>query len=85
MPSPQLEIFQNYAAFLRGTELAKLFLHGVPGTLPNGEQVAAQLQNELPNLETRAVGSAHTPTYHFIQEDAPVELAVTIDEFIRGL
>ena len=49
--------------------------------------MAAQLAQVMPNLdlETQSVGSESAPVYHFIQEDAPVELADTIANFIARL
>ncbi len=84
-PAPQIEIAQRSAAYLMRTETPKLFIHGVPGRLPNAATLAAQLAHVMPNLETRSVGSESAPAYHFIQEDAPVELAETIADFIALL
>ena len=78
-------MYLNFSQYLQTDDVPKLFIHGVPGALPNGEQIGVQLQSTYANLQTAEVGSDSNPVGHYIQEDAPEELGRTISEFLDQL
>ena len=84
-PVPEIEMYLNFSQYLQSDDVPKLFIHGVPGALPNGDQIAVQLQSTYANLRTASVGSASNPVGHYIQEDAPEDLGRTISEFLDQL
>ena len=85
LPSPSIDMFHANADYLTSSETPKLFIHGTPGTLPDGQAYAMALQMMFPNLQVAAVGSAENPVRHFVQEDAPEELGQRLAGFIDGL
>ena len=84
-PVPDIEEYVKYAQYLQTDEVPKLFITGVPGMLPGGDQLAQELQSAYPNLQTATVGSAENPVRHYIPEDAPDELGQTISDFLGQL
>ncbi len=84
-PVPDIEEFVKYAQYLQTDEVPKLFITGVPGLLPDGDQVAQELQSSYANLQTATVGSVENPVKHYIPEDAPDELGQAISDFLDQL
>lgn len=83
-PVPGIEMFQNYGGYLMSDDVPKLFIYGDPG-LNGSAEFAPMLEMVMPNLTSVGVGGPELPTHHFIQEDAPEELAAAIGEFVAGL
>lgn len=84
-PVPEIEMYFNFSQYLQTAQVPKLFIYGIPGALPNGAQVAEQLQSSYANLQTTSVGSETNPVRHYIPEDAPDELGRAISDFLSQL
>jgi haloalkane dehalogenase len=66
----------DYAAWLRTTEIPKLFIRAEPGAILTGR--IADLVRTFPNLtETTVKG------IHFIQEDSPHEIGAAVAQFVE--
>ena len=77
-PREVVEIAENYAAWLKTSDVPKLFINAEPGAILVGRQreFARSLSNQV---EVTVRGS------HFIQEDSPAEIATAITEWLDTL
>ena len=77
-PADVAEIAARYAAWLKESEVPKLFINAEPGAILVGRQ--REFARSLPNqVEVTVRGS------HFIQEDSPAEIASAIAEWLDTL
>ncbi|MBY0482809.1 MAG: haloalkane dehalogenase [Chitinophagaceae bacterium] len=79
-PRRNFDIVENYALWLRNTNVPKLLLYATPGMLFTKKEVA-RLEAELKNLKTENVGKGK----HYIQEDHPHEIGKSILEWYSNL
>jgi haloalkane dehalogenase len=77
-PADVAEIAERYAAWLRETEVPKLFINAEPGAILVGRQreFARSLKNQT---EVTVTGS------HFIQEDSPDDIAAAIVSWLDSI
>ena len=74
-PADVVEIAEAYAAYLKSSDVKKLFINAEPGAILAGEM--RELCRTFPNqTEVTVAGS------HFIQEDSPEEIAAAIAAWI---
>lgn len=77
-PADVVEIVQNYADWLKGSEVPKLFINAEPGAILIGKQ--RDFCRSWPNqTEVTVRGS------HFIQEDSPDEIGRAVADWYAGL
>lgn len=77
-PADVTAIAADYAAWLGGTDLPKLFVNAEPGAILTGAQ--RELCRQWPNqTEVTVAGS------HFVQEDSPDEIGAAIADWLRGM
>lgn len=77
-PADVVKIVDDYAAWLQGSDLAKLLIVAEPGSILTGKQLA--FCRGWPNqTEVTVAGS------HFIQEDSPDEIGAAVSKFVKGL
>lgn len=79
-PADTTKIVIENGAWLKDTDLPKLYFYADPGAL-NTSSVVAYFQNNLKNIETRYVGVG----VHFLQEDHPHEIGRGIADWLRRL
>ena len=77
-PAEVVEIVEAYSAWLRDSQVPKLFVNAVPGALVTGE--LRKLARSLPNQTEVTV-----PGVHFIQEDSPEEIGQALATWLDGL
>ena len=77
-PEDVHDIVKEYAAWLRETEIPKLFVNAEPGAILTGPQreFCRQFRNQT---EVTVAGT------HFLQEDSPHEIGEAIAEWRRGI
>jgi haloalkane dehalogenase len=75
-PADVVAIVESYGAWLAQSPLPKLFINAEPGSLLVGS--AREFCRTWPNQREVTVKGIH-----FIQEDAPVEIAAALDGFLR--
>jgi len=77
-PPDVVEICQDYADWLSGSDLPKLFVNAEPGAILNG--AAQDFCRSWPNqTEVTVAGN------HFVQEDSPDEIGAALAEWRRGI
>ena len=77
-PADVAEIAARYAAWLKTSDVPKLFINAEPGAILVGRQ--REFARSLPNqVEITVRGS------HFIQEDSPEEIATAITQWLDTL
>ena len=74
-PDDVAKIIDDYAEWLSGSELPKLFINADPGAILIGEQ--REFVRSWPNLTEVTV-----PGIHFLQEDSPHEIGAAIAEWL---
>lgn len=74
-PEDVHQIVSDYAKWLQGSELPKLFINAEPGAILTGPQ--REFCRSLPNQSEVTV-----PGIHFIQEDSPAEIAAAIRDWM---
>ena len=77
-PAEVVAIADDYAAFLAGSDLPKLFINAEPGAILIGPQ--REFCRGWPNQKEVTVKGAH-----FIQEDSPHEIGAAVCEWLSGL
>ena len=77
-PADVVAIANDYAAFLAGSRIPKLFINAEPGAILIGPQ--REFCRAWPNQKEVTVRGAH-----FIQEDSPHEIGAAISEWLAGL
>ena len=77
-PEDVVAIADDYAAFLVGSDIPKLFINAEPGAILIGAQRA--FCRSWPNQREVTVRGAH-----FIQEDSPHEIGAAISEWLADL
>ena len=77
-PADVVEIVESYGAWLAQSQLPKLFINAEPGALLVGR--AREFCRTWPNQREVTVKGVH-----FIQEDAPVEIAAALKEFLQDV
>jgi len=75
-PADVIEIVESYGAWLARSQIPKLFVNAEPGSLLVGR--AREFCRTWPNQREVAVGGIH-----FIQEDAPMEIAAALQGFLH--
>ena len=75
-PADVVEIVETYGAWLAQSRIPKLFINAEPGALLVGR--ARDFCRTWPNQREAAVKGIH-----FIQEDAPAEIAAALTTFLR--
>ena len=77
-PAEVVEIVEAYGAWLRESQVPKLFVNAIPGALVTGE--IRKLARSLPNQTEVTVEGVH-----FIQEDSPEEIGQALAAWLDGL
>ena len=77
-PADVTAIAADYAAWLGGSDLPKLFVNAEPGAILTGAQ--RELCRQWPNQTEITV-----PGSHFVQEDSPDAIGAGIANWLRGL
>lgn len=77
-PADVVTIVEEYAAWLAGSSLPKLFVNADPGSILVGAQ--REFCRRWPNQHEVTVKGTH-----FIQEDSPGEIGLAIAAFLRAL
>ncbi len=77
-PADVTAIVEDYAAWLKQSDLPKLFVNADPGAILTGD--SREFCRAWPNQQEVTVRGAH-----FIQEDSPDEIGQAIAEFVGGL
>jgi haloalkane dehalogenase len=77
-PADVVAIANDYAAFLAGSRIPKLFVNAEPGAILIGPQ--REFCRSWPNQKEVTVKGAH-----FIQEDSPHEIGAAISEWLAAL
>ena len=77
-PADVVAIAADYAAWLGGSNVPKLFVNAEPGAILTGAQ--RELCRQWPNQTEITV-----PGSHFIQEDSPDAIGTAIADWLRGL
>ncbi len=77
-PADVVDVVRQYATWLGGSALPKLFVNADPGSILVGAQ--RDFCRSWPNQREVAVKGRH-----FLQEDSPVEIGQAIARFLRGL
>ena len=75
-PADVVEIVESYGAWLARSQIPKLFVNAEPGSLLSGR--AREFCRTWPNQRETTVEGIH-----FIQEDAPLEIAAALKSFLR--
>jgi haloalkane dehalogenase len=77
-PADVVQIVQDYADWLSGSTVPKLFVNAEPGAILTGPQ--RDFCRTWPNqTEVTVKGS------HFIQEDSPHEIGTALRSWLKGL
>lgn len=77
-PADVVEIVRNYGQWLAGSDVPKLFINAEPGAILTGGM--RDFARTWPNQTEVTV-----PGIHFIQEDAPEEIASAIETWLQAL
>ena len=77
-PADVVALVEDYARWLSSTPTPKLFVNADPGSILVGPQ--REFCRAWPSQQEVTVRGSH-----FVQEDAPVEIAQAIASFLRGL
>jgi haloalkane dehalogenase len=77
-PEDVHELVSDYATWLQGSKLPKLFINAEPGAILTGPQ--RDFCRDFPNQAEVTV-----PGIHFIQEDSPAEIAAAIRDWLARL
>lgn len=77
-PLDVVEVVNDYATWLAGSEVPKLFINAEPGTILTGRP--REFARTWPNQTEVTV-----PGLHFIQEDSPDQIGVALADFVRRL
>lgn len=77
-PSDVTSVVQDYAAWLSASDVPKLFINAVPGSILTGRQ--REFCRSWPNQREVTVRGSH-----FVQEDSPDEIGEAVADFVRGL
>ncbi len=77
-PKDVVQVVQDYGAWLRTSDLPKLFVNAEPGSILTGRQ--RDFCRTWPNQREVTVKGTH-----FIQEDSPDEIGSAVADFVRGL
>jgi haloalkane dehalogenase len=77
-PANVISVVEDYASWLAGSEVPKLFVNAEPGSILTGPQRG--FARTWPNQREITV-----PGLHFVQEDSPDEIGRAVAEFVRGL
>ena len=77
-PADVTAIVDDYAAWLAGSSLPKLFINADPGSILTGRQ--RELCRQWPNQREVTVKGSH-----FIQEDSPDAIGLAIEDWYRAL
>ena len=77
-PAEVTDVVENYAAWLRTSEVPKLFINAEPGALLTGAQ--REFCRRWPNQHEVTVRGSH-----FIQEDSPTEIGEAINTWLDNL
>ena len=77
-PADVVAIVAEYAEWLSGSEIPKLFVNADPGAILTGPQ--REFCRAWPNQTEVTV-----PGVHFIQEDSPIEIGTAIAEWYEGI
>jgi haloalkane dehalogenase len=77
-PADVVALVEDYAHWLSGTPTPKLFVNADPGSILVGPQ--REFCRAWPSQQEVTVRGSH-----FVQEDAPVEIAQALASFLRGL
>jgi haloalkane dehalogenase len=75
-PADVAHIVDGYARWLAGSDLPKLFINADPGSILTGAQ--REFCRSWPHQEEVTVKGIH-----FVQEDSPVEIGMTIASFLE--
>lgn len=77
-PEDMAKIVSTYAAWIRGSDIPKLFIDASPGAILQGK--ARDFVRSWPNLtQVQVAGS------HFIQEDSPDEIGEALAGWLAGI
>jgi haloalkane dehalogenase len=71
-------VVNDYATWLAGSDVPKLFINAEPGTLLTGR--TRELVRTWPNQTEITV-----PGKHFLQEDSPDQIGTAVADFVRRL
>ncbi|MGR8919046.1 MAG: haloalkane dehalogenase [Gammaproteobacteria bacterium] len=77
-PAEVVAVVENYAKFLAGSDIPKLFVNAEPGMILTGP--VADFARSWPNTSEVTVKGLH-----FIQEDSPDEIAAALRDWLGGL
>jgi haloalkane dehalogenase len=77
-PANVISVVEDYASWLAGSEVPKLFVNAEPGSILTGPQ--RDFARTWPTQREITV-----PGLHFVQEDSPDEIGRAVAEFVRGL
>ncbi len=77
-PADSHAILEEYATYLRASEVPKLWLYATPGVLLP-ESKKGEIVGVFPNAEALAIG----PGLHFIQEDQPDAIGSAIADWLQ--
>lgn len=77
-PADVVQIVENYAAWLKGSDIPKLFVNADPGSILVGRQ--REHCRSWPNQTEVTV-----PGLHFLQEDSPDQIGTAIAGFLKTL
>ena len=83
-PSEEFDLFSSYVEYLADADVPRLLLVGDPALGP-GPETLPLYESTIPGLETAVVGDAlANPTFHFLQEDAPIALGQELNRFYQS-
>ncbi|AOY91276.1 haloalkane dehalogenase [Cupriavidus sp. USMAA2-4] len=77
-PAEVVQVVEDYAAWLAGSPVPKLFVNAEPGSILTGRQ--RELCRRWPGQREVTVRGSH-----FIQEDSPDEIGAAVAAFVRAL
>jgi haloalkane dehalogenase len=77
-PADVAALVNDYATWLAGSPLPKLFVNADPGSILVGAQ--REFCRRWPNQQEVTVTGSH-----FVQEDSPAEIGQAIARFLRGV
>ena len=75
-PADVVKVVENYAAWLAGSHVPKLFINADPGSILVGRQ--REICRAWPNQTEVTVKGRH-----FVQEDSPDEIGQAVADFVR--
>lgn len=77
-PADVLALVEQYAAFMAGSDIPKLFINAEPGSILLGKQ--REFCRSWPNQQEVTVQGLH-----FIQEDSPMEIGQAVAAWLAGI